>query len=915
MRCSPLSSAVFLAALLLACPQSLLRAQEPLTERLDIKAMLAGGQAAASASPYDIGTIEAVFDLSTATLLRSASVNPCFVQVTFSEPQTLYSFRALFSHAASYRWKVESADTQADMDAHTGSWRELVPWTGAGDMVFSSGAPAAPRAARIVRLIAERLAGDDYVHLNEWEIHGAITLLDISVAPSSLSLLQGQTGKLTATGGTATGASLDLSTRVQWVSSNPDTAPVDSSGRVTAQSPGQADVTASLGGLSDTASVAVNPEPCDLDVLFIERSPRYDYDAPKNRPAPGDPVVFTAHVRNWGNGDLASAGYEWRVDGEVVQSGSIAGFAASTTREMQLGWLWQDGAHTVTFTTDPAGLIAEASEANNSRTDRTDALAVGFWVERSLYDYFHAFQRNLNAGSNSWEDWAGRQMAWQNELYASAVYPGSPSGVLDRVRVDRIIVVDDGALPLAGGLASNTPDLRDKTVDLMWGFPSSLLDGAFYANTTYASVANPFYKEPSLLHELGHARYLIDSYGFDVHNTYKPATGQGHDSVQILENGAPVAGTSLMPFLAFNEVLYYNKSGGVMTGPYGFVWSPYEAGALNQIAGHRALCGNYNAPCNIGAYLQDLPRQNVLRLKDPAGFPLRGAEVRVYRAGPGPGWYGKTFDNTPDLTLTTDSLGRALLGRNPFSSSYIVHTYGHANGVAILRIEHQGGVWYRFLEVSDFNLRFWAGETEEAFHDLSLPGAIGCCETIGEALLQPDGTDVRLQAKPVTASFGASKYISETDRSAGIRVITGQQMGEGDRFTVTGQMATAGGSREIAARSVLSASPADPLPPLMMRGSAVGGGPRGEHTPGVSGGVGLGSAGLLVSVWGTVLSTGADEFFLSDGSTPGGLKIRAPGLALPAAGQLARVTGIASIEEVSGSLRPVVITRRQSDIW
>jgi hypothetical protein len=101
----------------------------------------------------------------------------------------------------------------------------------------------------------------------------------------------------------------------------------------------------------------------------------------------------------------------------------------------------------------------------------------------------------------------------------------------------------------------------------------------------------------------------------------------------------------------------------------------------------------------------------------------------------------------------------------------------------------------------------------------------------------------------------------------------------------------------------------------MMRGSAVGGGPRGEHTPGVSGGVGLGSAGLLVSVWGTVLSTGADEFFLSDGSTPGGLKIRAPGLALPAAGQLARVTGIASIEEVSGSLRPVVITRRQSDIW
>ncbi|HEY3413152.1 MAG TPA: CARDB domain-containing protein [Armatimonadota bacterium] len=466
--------------------------------------------------------------------------------------------------------------------------------------------------------------------------------------------------------------------------------------------------------------------PTDLDVTYIERTPRYDYDAAKNNPAPGDVVTFTAHVINWGAAAVNSVPFSWQIDSDPPTTGVIDSIAAGSEKTLTLPWTWQSGNHTVNFTIDPANTIAETTKSNNSITDRTNSIIAGFWVEQTAYNYFHAHQQDLKIGSNSWQDWIQRQMARQNSLYASAIYPLTPHGVLDRVRIDKIVVVPDGALPLHGGLATNDPDMSDKTVDLMWGFPAIQVTGSTqYSNTTSTDVNNPFYLEGSLIHELGHARYLVDQYGYDVHNTYNPSTGQGYDSVQIQEDGKPVAGTALMPFIAFNEVLYYNKSGGIMTGPYGFVWSPYEAAALNLIAGHRALCGNYNAPCNIGAFLNDLPQRNHVRFVDSQGRPVAGADIRLYQATGGPGWYGKTFDNTPDLFFTTDSRGLADMPRNPFSSGMIQDTYGLTNGVAILRVQHSSGLWYRFMEVTDFNMQYWSGATQDANYTITLPGAVG----------------------------------------------------------------------------------------------------------------------------------------------------------------------------------------------
>jgi len=93
-------------------------------------------------------------------------------------------------------------------------------------------------------------------------------------------------------------------------------------------------------------------------------------------------------VFNWG-GPVAAVDYRWQIDGSTVATGTMTNLAAGEERVVTLDWTWQAGDHDVTFTVDPNDQIAEESEANNELTDRVNGIIVGFWVEQSVYDYFH----------------------------------------------------------------------------------------------------------------------------------------------------------------------------------------------------------------------------------------------------------------------------------------------------------------------------------------------------------------------------------------------------------------------------------------------------------------------------------------------------------------------------------------------
>ena len=466
-------------------------------------------------------------------------------------------------------------------------------------------------------------------------------------------------------------------------------------------------------GIKSSHSGEANEDPApgtDLTIGFIARLPRIDYiwgspnPAVEGWPAIGDTVIWQAKIRNWAEEDYSAVPYKWLFDGVEVDSGTVPMFAQSDTT-VNYPWIWTFDRHELKFILDPNDIIQEEEELNNELLIYTNAISAGFYVEQSVFDYFHQYQQYLNVHSNCWEDWAQRHVKIWNQMFADAIFPETPSGVLDRIRIDDIHVVPDGALPLAGGLATNTPNLNDRTIDLQWGFPEDLLSGGFYSNHSSPSMSNPFYFEGSLMHELGHARYLIDVYGFDVNDD-----GSGN-TVAIMENGQLIVGTPYMPMVGGG--VYHTPIHGLMNGQYTYV-DHYSAVAMNLIAGHRATYGNYNAPNNIGVFLQDLPQENFLTVKNESGELLTNASIEIYQSeGQAGEWYGKYYDDIPDIIeLQTDSLGQVAVGRCPFDvDGTIEHDYGRSNVIAIIRVEKDGLIGYTFLEVSSFNFEYWRGNT------------------------------------------------------------------------------------------------------------------------------------------------------------------------------------------------------------
>ncbi|MBD3409275.1 MAG: hypothetical protein GF419_03635, partial [Ignavibacteriales bacterium] len=465
----------------------------------------------------------------------------------------------------------------------------------------------------------------------------------------------------------------------------------------------------------------------DLTVGFIHRSPEYNWvwDSPNPEtegwPSVGEAISWDACVKNYGATALTDVAYAWAVNGQIVETGTVD-IPADDTVYVHYHTTWSFDRDTLMFVVDSDDAVSEEEEENNVLTTYTDAITVGFWVEQTVYDYFHDHQHELaGVHSNSWEDWAQRHVARWNDMlrdaknFAGSDYDITPNGCLDRIRLDAIHVVPDDALPIGGGsYPGNYPDRSDSTVDLMWGFPVDLVDNGFYNRTTEVSDNNPFYFEGSLFHELGHARYLIDIYGFNVHDKIE------WGNIQIMEDGANIVGTSYMPLLApWYDAVHHQTIKGLMGGDYTYV-DEYSAGALNLIAGNRATKGAWNSPGNIGEFMQDLPDENILTLIDSEGDPIPGASVEVYQSkGKTGDWYGKSYVDTPDLTFTADAEGNVAMGRCPFAiDGHISHTYGISEGVIIVRVEFDGRVEYHFMESMYFNMEYWSGRTDTGYYQI-----------------------------------------------------------------------------------------------------------------------------------------------------------------------------------------------------
>lgn len=743
---------------------SLVAAQS--TTQAYVPVSLAGEVVVLEGTRTDIGTLQQVFDGDPRSLARTPSLNPMSVTVEFRRPVETHALR-LRTIDAGHEVTVTFGESAEELLRGGGeTWLKSKRTTGATIVLpFEQ-----TRPIRAMRLDLLRTTGDDFVHLFEVELCVRGTLEELSLhrvlnrrephPPNGRTELKDKVELFDdmilylQAHGTTTGYSEDVSAQARWTSSRGTHPFGEQKGLFHVRSAGRGWVEVEFGGMRRRVEVVAKPRPPvdngpDLEVMYLERLPRIDFDGPnEGLPLPGQRVTWRGHVANWGPQPVQAL-CEWRLNGQLVATQKVT-IPPSTHRdpstEVDWGWRHNPARHDLTLTVRPVVPIAERIARNNTLTIQTDAITVGLWVERTLWDHMRTHQHRLpTLDANSFEGWAQRMVRRWNQMFKEAVFPAYPEGILERVRLDKVTLVPDFALPLAGGLPSNNPDRRDKTVDMTWGMETgevgqdqlvpgqnvpeghwwsperairALKDGSVIARR----VDPPFWVGLGYIHELNHARYLVDSYGFNVHSD--PGDDTSKWSIQVRDD----QGFIKWRYLALQgDMIHSQKHVGNMGGDY-WRFSEFEAMCFERVRGRRARGGNYNSPTTIGEFLQEIPKVVRLRFVDRAtGRPLSHAGVRVFQAkGTGQGWYTKRYENEPGITTTADEHGVATFNRTLWSpDGRIVHTFGHSNAVALIEVTYQGQRYYLFENVACSNLAYNQGNREEVTFTRQLRLRIG----------------------------------------------------------------------------------------------------------------------------------------------------------------------------------------------
>lgn len=447
----------------------------------------------------------------------------------------------------------------------------------------------------------------------------------------------------------------------------------------------------------------------DLDVLAIERTPRYpgyalDYERPglqgvpvlvdnrtrkpltpqearrvKRWPSEGELVTFTAHVQNRGDATAPPYDFVWMVDGTPAARGSSSeSQPPGMERTFSFVWRWKGGRHLVRFMVDPLAKIRDACLANNSREDATDAWSLLIAVDRQTYDGFNHTVNFL--GTRSFEDWMQWHIDQMNRLFDLSPSPFGPSSWKPRVRCDKVVVVAD-ASKLWGNILGPGVQPLDAGWDGAWGFGRRSDCAAWAAAPDWG-----------LIHEWGHQLGLTDEYALD-----RP----GFQNLVRDERGDP---------LLIGR--WSTMRGYMMHGHGPTLFSPECMGALQSQAGRRR--GYY------GDYYYCIPRINRLRILDRTGAPVAGALVTFWQDQNGvfrdpPVFSGRT-DRHGLFTLPNRRAPHVTTDRgftqhdNPFGQISVVGP----GDVFFIRIQARGQTEYTWMDVTDFNLAYWSGSRSEA---------------------------------------------------------------------------------------------------------------------------------------------------------------------------------------------------------
>ncbi|MBX7133074.1 MAG: discoidin domain-containing protein [Fimbriimonadaceae bacterium] len=420
----------------------------------------------------------------------------------------------------------------------------------------------------------------------------------------------------------------------------------------------------------------------------------------KHWPDPGEQVTFTAHVKNHGSTSVAFWQYRWAIDG--VPQGAIqtanTPLAPGQSADVTFAWTWPANLsdHTVTIEVDPNQMLTDNLRQNNTYTDHTNALSFSIWIEQGLYDLF---KTRLNGfGTYGFEDWFRWQFDEMRACFARSVYPVlAPSGIVERIRLDKIVVVPFDVNNLNNWIDAMGADPHELLNDGRWQFTN-------YENTLPAKQAQwQFYLDLfaqqydyGLIHEMTHQLGMVDGYRMNLEthqNDVLRQDGTRLNTRHIFSKGGLMGGGNV---LNTSEV----------------VFESHVAAAMNRNLHYRR--GYY------GEYMFDTPLQTYVQVFDIRGNALPGARLDFYQKND-----SEVITNLPTFTVNTDTSGRALLPNRSVSGTTTAtgHTlranpFGHVDVVArtnsmLVKITKGTQEDFRWFEIVQLNEAYWAGQQSQ----------------------------------------------------------------------------------------------------------------------------------------------------------------------------------------------------------
>jgi trimeric autotransporter adhesin len=157
---------------------------------------------------------------------------------------------------------------------------------------------------------------------------GSATISSIQISPNSAAIATGANQQFSATAQMSDGSAKDVTSSVQWASSDTNVATIDTAGRATANTSGVAVITATSGSVNASAILTISSAAANLSSIVI---------TPANPTVPVNTTLQLTATGNYSDGSSAdiTSLVTWSSNSSsivaVSSSGLLTGMAAGTT--------------------------------------------------------------------------------------------------------------------------------------------------------------------------------------------------------------------------------------------------------------------------------------------------------------------------------------------------------------------------------------------------------------------------------------------------------------------------------------------------------------------------------------------------------------------------------------------------------